>query len=143
VAGREGSDERQDGVPAEMVFHRAGIYYVWARMSDPSRPPRTWTPFVATAGAVALLMALGYAAGIFRPSTTLADLKAQNRAAAVRIRESAERVCEQGRNLECLRMYEEAKRFDPEGDVDPEVVEARRRAHEGLGSDASPSATRP
>jgi hypothetical protein len=110
-------------------------------MSDPSRPPRTWTPFVATAGAVALVMALGYGAGALRPSTTLADLQAQNRAAGVRIRETAKRVCDQGRSLECLRMYEEAKRFDPEGDHDPEVVEARRLAREGLGIDAAPSAS--
>jgi hypothetical protein len=110
-------------------------------MSDPSRPARTWMPFVATAGAVALVMALGYGAGVFRPSTTLADLRAQNHEAAVRVRDSAKRVCEQGRNLECLRMYEEAKRFDPEGDLDPEVVEARRHAQEGLGIDAAPSAS--
>ena len=99
---------------------------------DPAKTPRprAWTPLV-TAGIVAAAT-LAFYEFCSIPMTTLGAQKQQRGEAAERIRASARHACDQGLYRDCLRMYDEAKHFDPEGDDDPEVVEGRRQARAGL-----------
>lgn len=103
-------------------------------------PPRARTAIVTVALVIVAVLVIGYVFGAWRSMPTLAEQEAENRAAAERIRVSAKRSCDMGREADCVRLYDEAKRFDPEGDLAPEVQEDRRTAREALASDAAPSA---
>jgi len=99
------------------------------------RPARSWTP-VVTAAVVAVAMLVGYGVCGLRPMTTLSEQQAERGEAARRIRDSAKRTCEAGLYRDCLRLYEEAKRFDPQGDLAAEVEAGRQVALEGLEAGA-------
>jgi hypothetical protein len=92
----------------------------------PSRP-RSWMPIVTAAG-VAAVMLFAYGVCGLRPMTTLSEQQAEKSEAAFRLRASAKQTCEQHMYRDCLRLYDEARRFDPQGDLAPEVEEARRDA---------------
>jgi hypothetical protein len=92
---------------------------------------RSWTPLM-TAAAVAVAMLVGYGLCGLRPMTTLSEQQAEKSEAAIRIRASAKQTCEQGLYRDCLRLYDEAKRFDPQGDLAPEIEQARRSALDAL-----------
>ena len=102
----------------------------------PSRS-RAWTP-ILTAAAVAVVMLFAYGVCGLRPMTTLSAQQAEKSEAAFRIRASAKQTCEQHLYRDCIRLYEEAKRFDPQGDLAPEVEEARRDALRALEAGAVP-----
>ncbi len=106
--------------------------------SGPGAPPakpasgsRSWSPLL-TAAVVAAVVLAGYELCGLRPSTSLGEQQAQMGLAAGRIREAARKACERKIYRDCLSMYDEAKRFDPQGDLDPEVQAARRDALNAL-----------
>jgi hypothetical protein len=108
--------------------------------AKPPRRSRSWTPILTAAGvAVVMLFAYGFCG--LRPMTTLSEQQAEKGHAAFRIRTSAKQTCEQHLYRDCIRLYDEAKRFDPQGDLAPAVEEARRDALRALeaGVAAPPS----
>jgi|ERR1700722_7352671 hypothetical protein len=108
-------------------------------MTEP--PPlraRSSTPWVAASIAIVATLIGGYSVGVCR-GPTVADQRAQNVEAALRIRISAKQTCEFGLYRDCLRMYDEAKRFDPQGDLDPDVQQARGDALAAIAAGRGPS----
>jgi hypothetical protein len=107
-------------------------------MTEPPPRARSSAPFVAGALAIVVLLVGGYSVGICR-GPRVVDQRAENVEAALRIRISAKQTCDYGLYRDCLRMYDEAKRFDPQGDLDPEVQEARRDALAAVAAGRGPS----
>jgi hypothetical protein len=104
---------------------------VESRNGKPPRRSRSWTPILTAAGA-AVVVLFTYGVCGLRPMTTLSEQQAEKSEAAFRIRASAKKTCEQHLYRDCIRLYDEAKRFDPQGDLAPAVEEARRDALRAL-----------
>jgi hypothetical protein len=104
-----------------------------ARPSGPkaedASPPRRWFTYATLAVAIALLCAAligAYESGSL--GTNARSLRAEERNAAVRLREAAHRACAQGQARNCIGLYNEAKKFDPQGDLASEVGSDRAYA---------------
>jgi len=90
-----------------------------------------------TCAVVAVAVLAGYELCGLNPSTSLFAQQAQKGEAAARIREAARKTCEKKLYRECLAMYAEARRFDPQGDLDPEVQAAREQARQALEAETA------
>jgi len=97
----------------------------------------------ALAIAVGLLLAslLGaFELGVFRSGPE--EFRARQRDRAWAIRRAARRACASGDAPDCIGLYDQAKRMDPEGDTDPEV-QRDRAAATTTEAGATPEASTP
>jgi hypothetical protein len=101
----------------------------------PPRGPRSWVPVATVAVFAAAVLAGSKICGM-SSGTTLTEQLAERREAAEHIRVSARQALDQGRYREGLRMLDEAKRFDPQGDLDPAIQDGRREATRALEAGA-------